>query len=147
MLSNNIPKNNYISITDGNKDKKLPSKTQDNFYKPKNYYNFDKISFHSVNKDNKRVINRKKTIQFKDNFFANNNDIIKIRGGGSEGRPFKHSHLDNFLQTIATNGFYKNRKGNKKIYLCGPINIKVSNNNYNVNNNPKNQILPIMFKK
>ena len=146
MFSNHIPKNNYISITDGNKDKKLPSKTQENFYKPKNYYNFDKLSFHSVNKDNKRVINRKKTIQFKDNFFTNNNDIIKIRGG-SEGRPFKHSHLDNFLQTIATNGFYKNRKGNKKIYFCGPINIKVSNNNYNVNNNPKNQILPIMFKK
>jgi hypothetical protein len=141
----NIQKNNYITITDGNKDK-LPSKTQENFYKPKKYYNFDKISFHSVNKDNKGVMNKKRSLKFKENIFGNKNEILKIKGG-SEGRPFKHTHLDNFLQTIATNGIYKNRKGSKKIYFYGPINIKVSNNNYNVNNNSKNQFLPIMYKK
>ena len=140
-----IQKNNYITITDGNKDK-LPSKTQENFYKPKKYYNFDKISFHSVNKDNKVVMNKKRSLKFKDNIFGNKNDMLRIKGG-SEGKPFKHTHLDNFLQTISTNGFYKNRKSSKKIYFCGPINIKVSNNNYNVNNNSKNQFLPIMFKK
>ena len=77
---------------------------------------------------------------------GNLNDKIRLKVS-SEGKTLKHSHLDNFLQTIAANGFYKNKKGNKKIYFCGPINIKVNNNNFNVNNNPKNQFLPLMLKK
>ena len=149
FIYKNIYTNNYINKTDGNKDKSLPSKTQENFYKPKKRFNFDKISFQSSYNDNKRIINKKSKIQFKKNLFGiknkTQNDKLKIRGG-SEGKPLKHS-LDKFLQTIAANGFYKNRKGNKKIYLCGPINIKVNNNNYNVNHNTKPQYLPIMFKK
>ena len=147
--------NNYINITDENKEKSLPSKTQENFYKPKKHFNFDKISFHSSYNDNKGIKHKKSNIQFKKTLFGinknsyNNNNInekLKIRVS-SEGKSLKHSHLDNFLQTIAANGFYKNKKGNKKIYFCGPINIKVNNNNFNVNHNPKNQFLPLMFKK
>ena len=147
-----LKNNNYINKTDGNKDIEMPSKTQENFYKPKNnkHFHFDKISFHSSYNDNKGVINKNVKLQFKKNLFGTNNkaqkEKLKIRGG-SEGKPIKHSHLDNFLQTIAANGLYKNKKGNKKIYFCGPINIKVNNNNYNVNHNTKNQYLPIMFKK
>ena len=147
-----LKNNNYINKTDGNRDIEMPSKTQENFYKPKNnkHFHFDKISFHSSYNDNKGVTNKNIKIQFKKNLFGTNNkaqnEKLKIRGG-SEGKPIKHSHLDNFLQTIAANGFYKNKKGNKKIYFCGPINIKVNNNNYNVNHNTKHQYLPIMFKK
>ena len=146
LFPKNIQNNNYISITDSNKDKKLPSKTQENFFKPQKRYNFDKISFHSINNNN-RIMN-KKNLNFNKNIFGFQNKIEQVRlRGGSEGRPVKHSHLDNFLHTIATNGFSKNKKGSKKIYFCGPINIKVLNNNYHVNNNQKNQILPLMFKK
>mgnify|MGYP003571329069 CR=1 FL=1 len=147
LFPKNIQNNNYISITDSNKDKKLPSKTQENFFNSQKRYNFDKISFHSINNNNNRIGN-KKNLNFNKNIFGFQNKIehVKLRGG-SEGRPVKHSHLDNFLHTIATNGFSKNKKGSKKIYFCGPINIKVLNNNYHVNNNQKNQILPLMFKK
>ena len=146
LFPKNIQNNNYISITDSNKDKKLPSKTQENFFKPQKRYNFDKISFHSINNNN-RIMN-KKNLNFNKNIFGFQNKIEQVRlRGGSEGRPVKHSHLDNFLHTIATNGFSKNKKGSKKIYFCGPINIKVLNNNYHVNNNQKNQLLPLMFKK
>ena len=147
--------NNYINITDENKEKSLPSKTQENFYKPKKHFNFDKISFHSSYNDNKAIRHKKSNIQFKKTLFGINknsnnnnnlNDKLKLRVS-SEGKSIKRSHLDNFLHTIAANGFYKNKKGNKKIYFCGPINIKVNNNNFNVNHNPKNQFLPIMFKK
>ena len=143
IISKNIPNNNFISKTNTNsiENKKIGSKTQENFYKPKKHFNFDKISFRSSN-DNK---NKKNKLQFKNNL-TEKNEKLSIRGG-SEGRPTKHSnHLDHFLQTITANGFYKKRKGNKKIYLYGPINIKVNNNNYNVNNQ-KHQFLPIMFKK
>ena len=147
LFPKNIQNNNYISITDNNKDKKLPSKTQENFFTSQKRYNFDKISFHGINNNNNRMIN-KKNLNFNKNIFGFQNKIEHVRlRGGSEGRPIKHSHLDNFLHTIATNGFSKNKKGSKKIYFCGPINIKVLNNNYHVNNNQKNQILPLMFKK
>ena len=142
----NITNNNYISVTDGNKDKKTPSKTQENFYKPKRHLTFDKISFHSMN-GKKRLTNKNINLQIKKNIFENKkskNEKMKIRGG-SEGKPLKNSHLDHFLQTIAANGFYKNKKGSKKIYLYGPVNIKVNNNNFNVNNT-KHQFLPAMFK-
>ena len=144
--SKDIINNNYISKTDGIGNKKLASKTQVNFYKPKKYFNFDKISFRSTNND-KRLLNKKNKLQFKNNIEIDKNEKLSIRGG-SEGRPIKHStHLDRFLQTITANEFYKKRKGNKKIYFYGPINIKVNNNNYNVNHNPRHQFLPIMFKK
>ena len=147
LFPKNIQNNNYISITDNNKDKKLPSKTQENFFKPQKRYNFDKISFHSINNNNNRMMN-KKNLNFNKNIFGFHNKIDQVRlRGGSEGRQVKHSHLDNFLHTIATNGFSKNKKGSKKIYFYGPINIKVLNNNYHVNNNQKNQLLPLMFKK
>ena len=144
--SKNIPNNNYISLTYGNKNIKTPSKTQDNFYKPKKHLTFDKISFHSIN-GKKRLINKNINLQITKHVFENKkskNEKMKIRGR-SEGKPFKNSHLDHLLQTIAANGFYKNKKGNKKIYFCGPINIKVNNNNFNVNNE-KQQFLPVMFK-
>ena len=147
VFSINIHKNNYINTTDGNKDKKIPSQTQENFFKPKKYYNFDKISFHSLNRNNKKLINKKNSLHLKESIIGHKNDILRIKGGGSEGKQYKQTHLENFLQTITTSGFSKNRKNAKKLFFYGPINIKVSNNNFNVHNSNKNQFLPIMFKK
>ena len=147
--NNKIINNNYMNKTEGNKENKIPSRTQENFYKPKKKFNFDKISFHSSYNDKKGILDNKNNLKFNKNFFGNyknQNEKIKTRGG-SQGKSMKNSHLDNFLQTIAATGFYKNKKGNKKIYFCGPINIKVNNNNYNVNHNSKNHYLPLMIKK
>lgn len=69
LFPKNIQNNNYISITDNNKDKKLPSKTQENFFTSQKRYNFDKISFHSINNNNNRMIN-KKNLNFNKNILA-----------------------------------------------------------------------------
>ena len=141
--SNNDNKTiNTKNIID-NKDE-LPSKTQQNFFKPKKYVTFDKISFHSMNNNKK---NKKHNFQFRKNIFCFNpkNEPLKIRGG-SEGRQVKNSHLDNILHTITVNGISKNKKGNKKVYFCGPVNIRDSNN-INDNNEKNHQFLPLMNKK
>ena len=137
---------NNESINDNNKERlerKLPCKTQENFFKPKKSYNFDKLSFHSIN-NRKLQLNKKNDLKNNILGFDNKNEQLKFRGG-SEGKGIKNSYLDNFLTTINSNGIHKKR--NKKIYFCGPINIKVSNNNYNLNNSQKYKFLPFMAKK
>ena len=136
----------FSKNNDNNKERmerKLPSKTQENFFKPKNNYNFDKISFHSIN-NRELKLNKKNDIKNNILGIDNKNELLKIRGG-SEGKGIKNSYLDNFMTTINSNGIYKNR--NKKIYFCGPINIKVSNNNFSLNNSQKYKFLPFMAKK
>ena len=136
----------FSKNNDNNKERmerKIPSKTQENFFKPKKSYNFDKISFHTIN-NRKLKINKNNDIKNNILGIDNKNELLKIRSG-SEGKGIKNSYLDNFLNTINSNGIYKNR--NKKIYFCGPINIKVSNNNYNLNNSQKYKFLPFMAQK
>ena len=136
----------FSKNNDNNKERmerKLPSKTQENFFKPKNNYNFDKISFHSIN-NRELKLNKKNDIKNNILGIDNKNEVHKIRSS-SEGKGIKNSYLDNYLKTLNSNGIYKNR--NKKFYFCGPINIKVSNNNYNLNNSQKYKFLPFMAKK
>ena len=138
----------FSKNNDNNKERmerNLPSKTQDSFFKPKKSYNFDKISFHSIN-NRKLKLNKKNDLEYKNNILGidNKNEVHKIRSS-SEGKGIKNSYLDNYLHTLNSNGIYKNR--NKKFYFCGPINIKVSNNNYNLNNSQKYKFLPFMAKK
>ena len=117
-------------------------KTQRNFYKPKKYFNFDKISFHSSS-NKKQVSNGTNYLRFKEK-----NDISRIddfkRRGGSEGRAINHSKLDKFI--VENKEFYKNknRRRNQKVYFFSPINIKVTNNN-NINQGKQNY-LPFMTK-
>ena len=134
-------KNNYINSNDY-KNNKLPSKTLQNFFKPKNYYNFDKISFHSTNNNIK--INKNSNYNFRKNIFGLSNKIEKLKiKGGSEGRTIKHSNLENFLNTFSGN---KTNKNSKKLFFLGSI--KSSNNNYNPYNIQKyQQFLPLMGKK
>ena len=131
LLNININNNNENSF-----------KTQQNFFKPKKYFNFDKISFHSpLNK--KQVLNGKNNLRFKEKNGINKNDDFKRRGG-SEGRAINHSKLDKFL--VENKEFYKNknRGRNQKVYFFNPINIKVANNN-NANQG-KHNYLPFMTK-
>lgn len=103
---------NLLNI-DTNNNNENSFKTQQNFYKPRKYFNFDKISFHSSS-NKKQVLNGKNNLRFKEK-----NGICRIddckRRGGSEGRAINHSKLDKFL--VKNNEFYKNknRRRNQKV--------------------------------
>ena len=136
-------KENLLNFNiNNNNNNKNSFKTQQNFFKPKKYFNFDKISFQTPS-NKKQVLNGKNNLRFKEK-----NGIIKIddfkRRGGSEGRAINHSKLDKFL--VENKEFYKNknRGKNQKVYFFNPINIKVSNNN-NANQG-KHNYLPFMTK-
>ena len=130
-----------LNIDTNNNNGENSFKTQQNFFKPKKYFNFDKISFHSSS-NKKQVLNGKNNLRFKEKNSISRIDDFKRRGG-SEGRAITHSKLDKFL--VENNEFYKNknRRRNQKVYFFNPINIKVTNNN---DNQGKQNYLPIMTK-
>ena len=133
---------NLLNIDTNNNNNENSFKTQQNFYKPRNYFNFDKISFHSSS-NKKQVLNRNNNLRFKEKNSISRIDDFKRRGG-SEGRASNHSKLDRFL--VENNGFYKNknRRRNQLVYFFNPININEINNN-NVNQGKQNY-LPLMTK-
>ena len=134
-------KGNLINFDENNNNYEKSFKTQQNFFKGKKYFNFDKISFHSSSKK-KQVINTKNNLRFKEKHGISRVDDFKRRGG-SEGKAINHSKLDKFL--VENKEFYKNknRRRNQKVYFFNPINIKVANNNANQG---KQNYLPIMTK-